>query len=644
MTNAISMPTPLILSKGEASKQVTIEQIGTAIIQKFNKQKEIRQPLEETWDETYELYRAGAEDIRNLRNRAFVTAGAEDDWRHRVNTGVTFEIVETLVAYLKGATFPSDDWFDLKGTIPDLGDVARLVKQLAKVKLEQVYIRDIMDVWLRWLCIFGVATYRVGWESRTERQFTRTFGDLGDTTTASNKRVGKLTIEPLLPYDVWLDSGAPVNQGGVFTRLRLTREELFELIHQGYYRLDKTIAEQYQDYKIGDPSEPKSGMHYSHGGDELIEYYGPMLVNNVHFWCVHAVFYGKQLIRLADSDYWCGVPFVSATMLPDRDSVYGMSVLHPNLGALHILNVLTNSRLDNIAVHIAKMWTMVEDGILKREDVKAKPGAVFKVAQHGNLQPVDMGRQDFAVTYQEQEVQERSVYRTTSTGPLIGNAQPRSGERVTAAEIQGVRDAGGNRLSSLHTHIEDMATLPLLSKTFTILQQYYVEPELVRMYMPEYDADGFFSVEPDYLQYPYAFIPLGASYVVERERTMNDILQLLDISGRVPQIGQLLDYGKLLEDLLRQMKFNNPKKYLMPQAQPQATEPQPPDLTQSLGGDSMATAMQTQMSAAPDEMLSALGIDTSSMPPEALAAMMPTLQQGITTNAGSTATDPTAGL
>ncbi|UVD33195.1 portal protein [Plectonema phage Pbo-yong3] len=629
----IEMPTPLIESKEAAKAKLNTDRVGEVIIRKFEDTRTRRQTVETQWDETYELYRASATDLQNSRARSFQTTGASEDWHHRINTGHCFEVVETLVAYFKGATFPSDDWFDLKGMVPELADAARVVKQLTKTKLEAASIRDLFETWVRNLILAGVSTYRLGWDVSMERVFTRKFkASMDDVVSgmwedvAKNQQRSQLTIEPLSPYDVWLDTSGGKN-AGTFVRLRHTKEELHDLATSGYYKLDSMAVDRYVDYRFANPDEERTTKENDNSGYDIIEYYGPLLVEGVQFWCVHAVFYGKQLIRLSDSQYWCGSPFITATLLPDRDSVYGMSVLHPNLGALHTLNVLTNGRLDNLILHINKMWTMVEDGILKREDVKAKPGAVFKVAQHGSLQPIDMGGQDFMVTYQEAQVQESSVYRNTSTGPLIGNAAPRGGERVTAAEIQGVRDAGGNRLSSVHTHIEDAATLPLLAKVFTLLQQYYITPETVRLYSPEMQMDAFFQVEPEYLHYPYKFLALGANYVVERERMVTDLLQLLDISGRVPQIGERLEYEKILEDLLRQMRFTDPMRYIkpaapeapaMPPASPPTPGTLPPELEQSLGGGMMQQAIGQMTSEDIGEMAQVQGIDTSAISPEAM--------------------------
>lgn len=618
----IELPTPLVDDKDMTG--LTTDDVAGEVKRIWQTARNHRQStVEELWDSIYAFYRASVDDLRETEAKSFHEGGERRRWAHKVNVGKAFEVVETLVAYLKGATFPSDDWFDIRGTIPDLGEAARVVKQLAKQKLEEASIREAYDLWVRSAVIYGIATYRIGWRSELQRVWSYK----GDRPTASNKRVETLEVETMSPYDVWVDTSAPLNRGGTFARLYHTRQEFRALAYDEYYTVDEEDLDNYNPDNQGDPNVPKDSNPYISGQHEIIEYYGPLLVDGVRFWCIHAVFWNGKCIRLSDSDYHCGNPYVHTTMLPNRDSIYGMSVLHPNLGALHVLNALTNSRLDNIALHIDKMWTMVEDGILKQEDVKTAPGAVFKVANHGSLQPVDLGRPDFTVTYQEESIQGATIDRNTATGPLIGMGQPRGGERVTAQEIQAVRDSGGNRLSALHSHLEDTGTIPMLNKVFQVLQQNYTAAEIVRLYEPDLKVDAFYSVDPEYVRQPYRFVALGASYVVEKQRNLSEIMQLLDISARVPQLAEKLDYEAIMEDVLRQMRFNNPKRFLKT-AEPATPQAAPPNLEESVGGELAQQAVQAQvMEDGGAELLGNMGIPTEGVDPAAMQqALQPALQ------------------
>lgn len=609
----ITLPTPTIEAPDAVS--LTTDQVGEEIMRRFHVAKRHRYgPIETLWDSMYEMYRASLEDLESTKRRSFYEAGNIRDWSHKVNTGKTFEVTETLVAYLKGATFPSDDWFDVKGAIPNLAPMARIVKALTKQKLDECVIRDVYDVWLRRLIIYGVATKRIGWRNDTQRTYVR--------GRPVNRERATLDITVMSPYDVWLDTTAPLNMGGIWARLRLTRQELIAMTRDEYFTVEEAKLNNYNEERNGDTNVNHDSSDYTRGQDDIIEYYGPLLLDGVHFCHVHAVFLGGVMIRLADSEYECGSPYHTTVLLENRDSIYGMSLLHPNLGALHVLNVLTNSRLDNIAIRIDNMWTAVKDGVLDPSTVRTAPGAVFEVAQHGSLQPIDLGPPNFTVTYQEESVQSAAVDRNTATGPLIGMGQPRGGERVTASEINAVRDSGGNRLGSMHMHVEDAGTIPFLGKVFKMLQQYYVTPELVRLFDPDTNQDAFYEADPEYLHYPYKFTALGANYVVERQRNLAELMQLLDISARVPQMSEQLNYAAIMEDILRQMRFTNPQRFLKTAA-PAPDSPdvggEPVDLSASVGGELATQAAQAQV--AEDggaQLVGNLGVDTSEIDPATL--------------------------
>lgn len=606
MSHAIHMPTPLT-KRGSG----TVEQLSSLIYAKLQDLQRKRTTVDSKWDSTYAMYRASTTDMEAVKKASFST-GSTRDWKHKVNTGKTFEVVETLVAYLKGATFTSDDWFDVSGLEPNLFQIAKLVKLLAKYKMEEAGIRDKYEYWLRNLVLYGCATFRVGWESSVEMGYERTFDEEGlPNTKQVNKDVEKLCIESIIPYNVWIDGS-----GSTFARLEVSKEQLAYQVEEEYYYLEKELLAVYSEGDKDNPQVQKGGGTVR--PREIIEFYGPVMLGGACYQNVHAVFYGNTLIRLCDSEYWCGSPYITGTMLPDRDSVYGMTVLDPSAGALHILNVLCNARLDNIAVSIDKMFTMVDDGITRQEDVYTQPGKVFKVAQHGSIQPLDLGPPSFTLGYQEAQVQEGSIDRNCSTGPLIGGGQPRGGERVTAQEIVAVQESGGNRLSSVHSHIEDSVTLILLQKVFSLMQQYVITPQMVKVFMPEQDTYAFFELEPEHLSYPFLFKASGAAYVVEKQRQIGDLMTLFDIAGRVPQLADKIDFERILVEVLKHMRFTNPTSYIKTPAPAPAPMPgsaPPVPSLDDVGGQALQQSVAEDGGAS---LLGGVGIDTSAMDPAQL--------------------------
>jgi len=76
-----------------------------------NKRQQMTQRMLECWA----VYLGTPESQDYLRaNAIHKTVGdVQKDWRHRVNNGKGYEIVETVVGYLMAATFPNLDWFDM---------------------------------------------------------------------------------------------------------------------------------------------------------------------------------------------------------------------------------------------------------------------------------------------------------------------------------------------------------------------------------------------------------------------------------------------------------------------------------------------------------------------------------------------------
>lgn len=587
--------------------------LGDHIYQMYNKAQSLRQPNEARWDTLYSMYRASADDMRKLKSDS-VESGNRTDWRHNVNAGKCFEVVETLVSYYKGATFPTDDWFGVEGMEPELGQIAQVIKLYTKFKLEEGKVRDLFDHWLRWYCLFGIAAAKIGWKSCIDRVPSRKMGPGGLTATSwKNVERSEFSFEALPPRSFWLDGTTTPNEGGIFVQLSCSKQELAYYAEEGYYTCTPEQIEAYDDMRKSDANVSKTAANKTEAS-KLIEYYGPVLYDGVQYWCVHAVFLNNELIRLADSEYWCGNPYVVGVALPDLDSVYGMSIIDPVTGNLHTTNILLNSRLDNMAVRLDQMFTMVEDGVLDPSDIYTAPGKILKVSNHDNIRPMDLGPPNFVVTYNEASVQNQIVDAACSTGPLVGATQPRGGERVTASEIQAVQQSGGNRLQSMHMHFEDSSTLPFLSKAFWLIQQYTDTEQLVKVYDAGTDMDAFYQLVPEYLSYPFKLNPLGASYIVESQRNLTDIMNLLDVSGRVPQMAERINYDKILNEILRQMRFKNPTSFL--KAAPTPMAPQGGDmpgapLDQSRGGELAALGMQQQIAENPAELAANLGVQNA---------------------------------
>lgn len=615
---------PIPLTKTSSN---TPEELGKHIYSEFTKLRDKRAVhVEKTWDMLYMLYRGKPEDMARLRELSKST-GETKDWKHNISAGKGFETVETLVSYLVGATFPTDDWFGVDGLVPELADHAKLIKQLAKNKMLAGSLPLYVEEHYRQLCIYGFSTLRVSWKSCMRRKLVQRATDTGLTEgTWVIEESETLQFDTISPYDVWVTGNPRILEGGTYVRLRPTYQELSYLVDEGYYTINPELLETYEEDFTVDTTKNRDSVGEGRAPVTITEFYGPVLYNGTQYDIVHAVFFNQHLIRLTNSEYGCGNPYIPTRMLPDRDSIYGMSILDPAAGLLHTLNIVGNSRLDALVVFIEKMFTIVDDGILDIDEVFTAPGKIFKVASHDSLRPMDMGNSNFTVTYQEAATLESNIDRITSTGPLIGGGQPRGGERVTASEITAVQQSGGNRLSTVYNRIELAFLVPMLRKVFDLLQQYFVTPEVVRIYSPEAKLNAFFEVLPEYLSYPYELQPMGAAYIVEKQRQLGDMMNLMDVASRAPEMAQQLDYTVLLTEILAQMRFKNPSRFIKtaaPEAPMASEAPPPPDM----GGELMQQGINSQIQADGGAgLLQGVGVNTQDIPVDQLTSLTTDLQ------------------
>lgn len=325
---------------------------------------------------------------------------------------------------------------------------------------------------------------------------------------------------------------------------------------------------------------------------ELLEYWGDVHIDGTTYKDVVATVMGGKLVRFENNPYWGGKPFIVGTYIPVVRQPYGIGAIQPTLGALHELNSITNQRLDNLELSINSMWTMTQDSMLTPEEVYSAPGKVFEVENHGALQPVAMPNQ-YNISFEEAQYQESRIDKVFGAGALIGVGMARGGERVTAAEIQAVRDAGGNRLSGVHKHIEETSLIPLLNKVFRGLQQFVTEEEVIRVVGGNGEIE-YLAVGAEDFTNDFQIRPLGSDFVTDRERYIQTRLDFLQATAQFEQMSQHVNYYQVLLDIVQHFGFENPDSYIKEvESTSEALPPEDPMTAQlrNMGGQSAVDGM-----------------------------------------------------
>jgi hypothetical protein len=423
-------------------------------------------------------------------------------------------------------------------------------------------------------------------------------------------------------FDCYIDpTVSDPNKGAFIRRLTKSKGELVDMMEDGLYDLELKDILEAEDCSNTTSGSRKTQIRTFEGltnNDwaptelvQLIEYWGDVYNNETGELDKNMLvtMMGSKVISYERSPFWCGKPFIIGTYSMTGHSPYGFGGIQPVLGLLHQLDIITNQRLDNLELSINGMWTLRSDGVLQPDDVYTEPGRVLQVSDHNDLMPLQSQNQSWAVTYQEGGLLEQTVDKSFGTGNYISSNQQRSGERVTATEVAAVRDAGGNRLSTVHKHIEETALIPFLAKLFTMVHQHTMEPVTVRVAGEGADEYGYWELEPTDFNSPVKLRPIGSDNIIERKAYVQARLEFVQAVSGLPDVAAKLNMDMFLTDLLNHWGFDEPERYLKkvdPQQEQEAPIAPTPttgnplvDAVQSgeLPSVGMADALQQQISA-----------------------------------------------
>ena len=565
------------------------EDLASYVLSRYEIFQNARSEVEDSWLECWAKYLNTPETEGYLKSSALKRVGdVEVNWRHRLSSGKAYEAVETVLGYLMSATFPNRDWFGVEPVVPAAVDednlqVARLIKKHLTNKLDESGFKSQWATFLRVLTITGTAVMAIPW--RTEYNNRRVRSKTVDPATGEETYIAEEVaynvydapkLEVLSNFDVYVDPtvGDP-NEGDFIRKFTKTKAELLQLIDEGVYDFPKEDVLKISSDNGWDLSNThKHTLKTFEGIDtqpwspselvELIEFWGDVYDNETGE-CIKdqvVTLLNGEVIAWEDNPFWCGKPFIIGTYSKTGNSPYGFGGVQPVLGMLHELDIVTNQRLDNLELAINNMWTLRSDGVLQPEEVYTEPGRVLLVGDHGDLQPLTQQNQAWAVTYQEAGLLEQSIDKSFGTGNYISSNQQRSGERVTATEVAAVREAGGNRLSTVHKHIEETALIPFLAKLFSLVQQFTIAPVTVRVAGDGADEYNYFELEPTDLNMQVKLRPVGSDNVIERREYVQSRLEFVQSISGIPEVAAKLNMDKFLTDLLNHWGFDDPDAYL----------------------------------------------------------------------------------
>lgn len=544
-----------------------------------------RAGLESSWMEAWAHYLGTPYGMDFLRSRVLHRVGeVNDDWRHKLNVGQAYQVVEDIHGYLMAATFPNEEWLHVQPLEPMYRKMARILRKFYSKKLTKWKFRSYYAAYVRQLLITGNSCMFVPWGKQGQE------------------------FEVVDVFDVLVDPTCRSIDEDFFIRRHMkTRRELLKMADKGELgsltvkdvifigaHSDEDLWERDTSHII----QSFQGVTYEHSfslNDKIFvyEFWGDIDLDSVLFTNRHVSILGKHVIEWEVNKLSCGIPYVFGTYTDVIKMPFGISPITSSLGLLHELNIVTNQRLDNLEIALNNMYTIKQGGMTTSENFRAAPGATYDVLEHDEIRPIPQDANTPMVSYSEANYLVDTVNRNSGTGPLIGQGQPRGGERVTAEEIRAVQEAGGNRLTNVFAHIEDTSLIPMITKVMHNSREFIISDEMVAL--PSGGDEEWYDVGPRELRgAKYNLVPRTASYIITQREYIAQRTAFIDLVMKVPEFAGKIDLDRVLMDLLENWGFEDPEAYLK-QAEP--SQQQPKTMFDRLGGESMKNMAIQQVAA-----------------------------------------------
>lgn len=557
-----------------------------------------RRDTEYLWKYYWAHYFSTPQSSNYLRREALSIGQTEDenDWRHKVHTGKGYDLVETVNSYLQAAFFPNTDWFDLEPMSPmapdEWKDRLMRVKAFMRTKLDEAYFEDFWDIFCRQLCVIGTSVLALPWRydvkpvKKNVKVRTRKGEDKLEVEEQERVIYNGLDVEVIDMFDFYLDPDLGFSsyiQADCIRRIWKTKAQVVQLIREGVYtrgdeekvlQMNRSSLLDYNSDKDRQDTKWMLGLeYYSNDGYveediELWEYWGNLCLGDIEYKDVVVTLMNDHILNIEQNPFWDGKPFVVGTYVNTQGSPYGTGLLQPVIGQLHQLYVIQNHRLDVSELTINPMYQVVNDGTIDLENLYSSPGKLVLVDQIGNIASLSLDK-DNSISVTDEQLMENRIDKTSGVGNYIGVNSGRDAERVTAQEVQAQRDAGGNRLNSIHAHIEKTSLKCFLHKCYRHMQQFVTEDQMVKTVGGAYGiAYDFWLVGVDELAEDYEILPLGATHITDKEYDIKNAVDFTSIMASSPELSQRVNWDSLAEYIARKFLRDKWEKFInLPQEQ-----------------------------------------------------------------------------
>jgi len=247
---------------------------------------------------------------------------------------------------------------------------------------------------------------------------------------------------------------------------------------------------------------------------------------------------------------------VFTNFIPVPNEIYGIGAIEKSLGLQHVINTLTNQKLDVINLSINNPFTyLINDDVFDPGSIVTRPGALIPVKSHDTLRPIQY-LNNYTVAFNEIADLKTEIQEATGALKYFFGGETTAQNR-TATEVNALVSGGTQKFSSFLSHLEKTSLEPYLRIVFENAKQFVSKPENLRVYSSDGMAQ-FKQILPSLLKCAECCFNIdGSKGILAKEQELRAISSFLQMVGSTPAIQAQINVMALFRKIYRRLGFTD---------------------------------------------------------------------------------------
>lgn len=536
------------------------EALATYITEWRRQLKNQRHDQTNLWVECWQLYR-GVEDWSD-----------KDEWMSKISLPKPWAAVKQGVSTIRRLLGGAKDPWVLEPYNPDdllLQTRAEKMTRLTKVFLEKAEYMNAFAEGLESGFIMGLGLWKVWW-GLTPRVSTKVieapmpisgeaeaipYGGTQRQVVRDEILEGRLFVKAVDPFKFWWLPGSRLNQWvGTLEEIEMPKWKLMEMAEAGIFdpkvveklqTKNTNESEQYEFIRFNRRPNLNNGPNKDTGMVQLLEYYGPIIIDGVIIERNAHVILGndKEVLVAQPNQFWNQrAPYVGFTPLTVPFRTEGVGLIEMTRAVNKAMSKLANMSVDTLMFKLAPILEVDIEAYENPEDLETgiMPGKLFRrnmsrLSNGPAMQPIvfeDISQGSIAVAAQ--------LDRAAQEGSLVSeiqNALPRFRGVQTATEIETKQANQESFFGDLAANIEQSALKPIIELANDLIFQFIdttADPRVAAIL--GVDANVLRAIPKEELieliAGDYSVKVSGITDQLEKAEMLNNLVQFMNIIGQ----------------------------------------------------------------------------------------------------------------